>query len=32
MANYAITVPAADVAVDEDVLPVLGTLSIGEMT
>ena len=32
VANYAITAPAADVAVDEDVLPVLGTLSIGEMT
>ena len=30
--NYAITAPAADLAVDGDVLPVLGTLSIGEMT
>lgn len=30
VANYAITAPAADVAVDEDQLPVLGTLTVEE--
>ena len=30
--NYAITSPAADVAVKSDVLPVLGTLSVEELT
>ena len=29
--NYAIDAPAADVAVDVDVLPVLGTLTVEEM-
>lgn len=32
VANYAITAPAADVAVEEDQLPVLGTLSVEEKT
>lgn len=30
VANYAITAPAADVAVEEDQLPVLGTLTVEE--
>ena len=29
--NYAITAPAADVAVKPDVLPVLGTLTVEEL-
>lgn len=31
VANYAITAPAADVAVASDVLPILGTLTVEEM-
>ena len=30
--NYAISAPAADVAVEADVLPVLGTLTVEELT
>ena len=30
VANYAITTPAADVAIGEDQLPILGTLSVEE--
>ena len=29
--NYAVSAPAADLAVDADELPVLGTLSVEEM-
>ena len=32
VANYSITAPAADVAVDSDELPVLGTLTVEGMT
>ena len=32
VANYSITAPAADVAVDSDELPVLGTLTVEAMT
>ncbi|MCI8421946.1 MAG: phage tail protein [Lawsonibacter sp.] len=31
VANYTIAAPAADVRVDRDVLPVLGSLTVGEM-
>ena len=30
--NYTVVTPAADVSVAGDVLPVLGTLSVGELT